>query len=186
MSKHLQASVNVYKTLEIWLWPLMRVRNSSCLTLLFCMSIFSVNSKVNRNLCSSNRPRDAYLKTSKVIYSMMLAIRLLVTGFLADLSTYISFKALDAFAIVFTFEFLLTITLKLPYIHLQHLYKRCTDAWVFSPGQREVKYPQKLSQGGLIHDIYHIHFCDQEVKDTASCCNWKHRHVTERVLLLHC
>lgn len=32
---------------------------------------------------------------------MMLAIRLLVTGFLADLLMYISFNSLDAVAIVF-------------------------------------------------------------------------------------
>lgn len=66
-------------------WPLMRVRNSSCLTLLLCMSILRVSSRVNRNLCSSYKPRAAYLCTSKVMYSMMLAIRLLVIGLLEDL-----------------------------------------------------------------------------------------------------
>lgn len=45
----------------ICLLPLMSVRNSSCLTLLLCMSIFSVISKVKRNLWSSYRPRAAYL-----------------------------------------------------------------------------------------------------------------------------
>lgn len=200
----------------------MRVRNSSCLTLLFCMSIFSVSSRVKRNLCSSNRPRDAYLKTSKVIYSIMLAMRLLVTGFLADLlkekfvkNTYrlwlkwLIFYTPDAWAIIVTFEkkcckysrnISQTLTIfiskdKLPrvfillrYIYipsvtcLQCFYERWVDAGVFSPSQREVKYPQELSQGGLIHDIYHIHFCDQEIQDTASCCNWKHKHVPKRVL----
>lgn len=43
----------------------------------------------------------------------------------------------------------------------------------FSPSQRKVKESQELSQGGLIHHIYHTHLCDQEIKNTASGCNWK-------------
>lgn len=66
-------------------WPLMRVRNSSCLTLLLCMPILRVSSRVNRNLFSSYKPRAAYLCTSKVMYSIMLAIRLLVIGLFEDL-----------------------------------------------------------------------------------------------------
>lgn len=65
--------------------PLMRVRNSACFTRLLCMSIFSVSRRVNRNLCSSYRPLAAYLCTSKVMCSMMFAIRLLVIGLLVDL-----------------------------------------------------------------------------------------------------
>ena len=65
--------------------PLMRVRNSACFTRLLCMSIFSVSRRVNRNLCSSYRPLAAYLCTSKVICSIMFAIRLLVIGLLVDL-----------------------------------------------------------------------------------------------------
>lgn len=70
---------------HMFLLPLISVRNSSCLTLLLCISIFSVKSKVKRNLCSSYRPRAAYLYTSKVINSMMLAMRLLVIGLLEEL-----------------------------------------------------------------------------------------------------
>lgn len=38
---------------------------------------------------------------------------------------------------------------------------------IFSPSQRKVKKSQELSQRGLIHDVNHTHFCDQEVQDTA-------------------
>lgn len=43
----------------------------------------------------------------------------------------------------------------------------------FSPRQRKVKKSQELSQGGLVHDIHHTHFCDQEVQDTTPGGHWK-------------
>lgn len=49
---------------------------------------------------------------------------------------------------------------------LLHIYTE-QQKFVFSPSQRQVKKSQELSQRGLIHDIHHTHFCDQEVQDTA-------------------
>lgn len=62
----------------------------------------------------------------------------------------------------------------IPFMGRLHTQKRqkCNN---FSPSQRKVKESQELSQGGLIHHIYHAHFCDQEVQNTAPGCNWKHR-----------
>lgn len=53
--------------------------------ILTCMSIFSANCKVNMNLCSSYSPLTAYLQTSNVKYSMMLAIRFCGIGDFCDL-----------------------------------------------------------------------------------------------------
>ncbi len=52
--------------------------------------------------------------------------------------------------------------------------QRAANARVSLPCQRKVKKSKELSQGGLIHDIHHTHFCDQEVQDTAPGGHLKH------------
>ena len=65
--------------------PLMRVMNSSLRILCEAMSILSAMSKVKVILCSSYKPRAAYLNTSNVMYRMMLVIRFAGIGDLVAL-----------------------------------------------------------------------------------------------------
>lgn len=70
-------------------------------------------------------------------------------------------------ALYTSFFFLIYVLYVSTYTNMS-LLQRSANARDFSPGQRKVKESQELSQRGLIHHVYHAHFCDQEVQDTAS------------------
>lgn len=53
------------------------------------------------------------------------------------------------------------------------LHRAADSGGISSPSQRKVKQSQELSQRGLIHDIHHTHFSDQEVQDAAPGGHWK-------------